>query len=101
MKQYYRFLLQVIAHTHTLNCGKLTSTFVLLYKRFKQLVASEMEWWEGGAAIWFSRSVGEYECSSKNSKIMKSFVGLAGSPLLSTPIFVNLLLHIVVDLARK
>ena len=101
VKQYYRLLLQVIAHTHTVNCGKLTSTFVLLYKHFEQHVASEMEWWEGGAAIWFSRSVSEYECSSKNSKIMKSFAGLAGSPLLPTPIFVNSLLHIVVDFTRK
>jgi hypothetical protein len=31
---------------HTLNFGKHTSTFVLLYKHFKQHVASEMEWWE-------------------------------------------------------
>jgi len=48
-----------------------------------------------------SVDVSEHECSSKYPKIMKSFVGLAGSPLLSTPIFVNSLLHIVVDLARK
>ena len=60
----------------------------MLYKHFEQHVASEMELWEGGAAIWSSGSVSEHECSSKNPKIMKSFVGLAGSPLLSTPIFV-------------
>jgi hypothetical protein len=60
---------------------------VLLYKHFEQHVASEMELWKGGAAIWFSGSVSEHECSSKNLKIMKSFVGLAGSPLLSNQFF--------------
>jgi hypothetical protein len=74
---------------------------VLLYKHFEQHVASEIELWEGGAAVWVRGSISEHECSSKNPKTMKSFVGLAGFPLLSTPIFVNSLLHIVVDLARK
>jgi hypothetical protein len=83
---------------HTLNFGKITSTFVLPYKHFEQDLANEMEWWEGGAEIRFSGGVRERNCLSKK---MKSFVGVAVSPFMFTPVFVNSLLHIVEDLARK